>query len=177
MKRRITAIVLCLLLLLTLVGHAEEEPRLVEGSATNGKQEVQFLYPETCAYLNEGKIGTFVYLDEDNYITLCVPKPGVTGVEDLHDVMGNVGEIIALSDDLQLSTVHGDTNHFMPDLDVVEIGINLSDGGNVVVCTFCPYGATEVYDLLLTVVSSMTDATLLEEWLTDEWIPYVTAQL
>ena len=176
MKRRITAIVLCLLLRLPVAGMAEEEPRLVEGSATNGKQEVRFLYPETSAYLNVGKIGTFVYLDEDNYITLCVPKPGVTGVEDLHDVMGNVGEIIALSDDLQLNAVHGDTNHFMPDLDSVEIGINLPNGGNIVVCTFCPYGTTEVYDLLLTVVSSMTDAALLEEWLANEWIPYITAQ-
>ena len=43
MKRRITAIVLCLLLLLPMAGMAEEEPRLAEGTVSRGSKRISFL--------------------------------------------------------------------------------------------------------------------------------------
>ena len=176
MKRRITAIVLCLLLLLTLTGHAEEAPRLVEGYVIRGSQRIAFLYPEGCEIEIEDSIGTTVFLDDGSYVALAIPRGGVSGVDDLLARMLDSEAIVQLSEDMHVSGIHGDDNHRMPFLDAVNIGINLPDGGNVGLTAFCPYGTTEVYGLLLTIVSSMTDATLLEEWLTDEWIPYITAQ-
>ena len=64
----------------------------------------------------------------------------------------------------------------MPYLDVVEIGVNLPDSTSLVVCAYCPYGHTEVYELLLTVLESITDTTALEDWLNNIWIPTVTKQ-
>ena len=64
----------------------------------------------------------------------------------------------------------------MPYLDVVEIGVNLPDGISLVVCTYCPYGHTEVYDLLLTVLGSIADTSVLEGWVNDVWIPMATKQ-
>ena len=176
MKRRITAIVLCLFLSLTLAGHAEEEPRWVEGYVIRGSQRIAFLYPEGCEIEIEDSIGTAVFLDDGNYVALAIPRGGVSGVDDLLARMLDSEAIVRLSEDMHVCGVHGDDNHRMPYLDIVSIGINLPDGGNVGLAAFCDYGTTEVYDLLLTIVSSMTDAALLEEWLTNEWIPYITAQ-
>ena len=44
----------------------------------------------------------------------------------------------------------------------VEVGLNLGD--------------TAVYDLLLTIVGSLTDAAPLQTWLEETWIPSVTQE-
>ena len=153
MKRRIQAMLLCLLLLLPVAGMAEEEPRLVEGYVIRGSQRIAFLYPEGCEIEIEDSIGTAVFLDDGNYVALAIPRGGVSGVDDLLARMLDSEAIVQLSEDMHVSGI-----------------------GNVGLAAFCDYGTTEVYDLLLTIVSSMTDAALLEEWLTNEWIPYITAQ-
>lgn len=56
----------------------------------------------------------------------------------------------------------------------VEVGLNLPGGVDVVVASQCLYGDTAVYDLLLTIVGSLTDAASLQTWLEETWIPSVT---
>lgn len=55
----------------------------------------------------------------------------------------------------------------------VEVGLNLPGGVDVVVASQCRYGDTAVYDLLLTIVGSLTDAAPLQTWLEKTWIPTV----
>ena len=55
----------------------------------------------------------------------------------------------------------------------VEVGLNLPGGVDVVVASQCRYGDTAVYDLLLTIVGSLTDAAPLQTWLEETWIPTV----
>lgn len=56
------------------------------------------------------------------------------------------------------------------------MGLNLPGGVDVVVASQCLYGDTAVYDLLLTIVGSLTDAALLQTWLEETWIPSVTQE-
>lgn len=53
----------------------------------------------------------------------------------------------------------------------VEVGLNLPGGVDVVVASQCRYADTAVYDLLLTIVGSLTDAAPLQTWLEETWIP------
>ena len=53
----------------------------------------------------------------------------------------------------------------------VEGGLKLPGGVDVVVASQCLYGDTAVYDLLLTIVGSLTDAAPLQTWLEETWIP------
>lgn len=53
------------------------------------------------------------------------------------------------------------------------MGLNLPSGVDVVVASQCRYGDTAVYDLLLTIVGSLTDAAPLQTWLEETWIPTV----
>lgn len=55
----------------------------------------------------------------------------------------------------------------------VEVGLNLPGGVDVVVASQCRYGDAAVYDLLLTIVGSLTDAAPLQTWLEETWIPTV----
>ena len=171
---------LLLMLIVTLLPllpcSADEMPGMTTGYVSRGSTRVAFQYPSGCEIVNEGSIGTYVYLTENDYVTLMIPKGKLSGTAAVHDYIGDFGEITELSDSMNVFAVHGDTNHRMPFLDVVEIGVNLPDGTGLVVCTYCPYGHTEVYDLLLTVLSSITDTTVLEEWLNNEWIPMMTKQ-
>jgi len=175
MKRRITAILLCLLLLLPVAGMAEEEPRLVEGTVSRGSKQVSFLYPETYRIQEEDYGGTFVFLNEIDYISLDIPTRGLSGVESLDDGAGD--RSIVLSDNLYLWAVNGNADGQTRNIDFVQAGVNLPDGGNVVLTAHTYHGRTAVYQVFLTILSSLTEeASLVEEWLTDEWIPYVTAQ-
>lgn len=58
----------------------------------------------------------------------------------------------------------------------VEVGLNLPGGVDVVVASQCLYGDTAVYDLLLTIIGSLTDETPLQTWLEETWIPSVTQE-
>lgn len=53
------------------------------------------------------------------------------------------------------------------------MGLNLPGGVDVVVASQCRYGDAAVYDLLLTIVGSLTDAAPLQTWLEETWIPTV----
>ena len=111
-----------------------------------------------------------------SYITLMIPKGRMSRTAAVHDYIGDFGEITELSETMNVFAVHGDENRRMSYLDVVEIGANLPDGTGLIVCAYCPYGHTKVYDLLITVLSSITNTTVLENWLNNEWIPMVTKQ-
>ena len=178
MLKKAAALLLAAFVLLCfmLACAAEGDPELAAGYVTRGKARVAFWYPADCSIVDEGSIGTYVYLTENDYVTLMIPKGKQSGTVAVHANIGDYGEITALSDSMNVFAVHGDQNHGMPGLDVVEIGIDLPDGTGLVVCATCPYGHTEVYDLLLTVLGSVTDTAALENWLRDVWIPAVTKQ-
>lgn len=53
----------------------------------------------------------------------------------------------------------------------VEVGLNLPGSVDVVVASQCLCEDTAVYDLLLTIVGSLTDAAPLQTWLEKTWIP------
>lgn len=146
------------------------------GYVSRGSTRVAFQYPAGCEIVDEGNIGTYVYLTENDYVTLEILRGKLSGTTAVHDYIGDLGEISELSDSMNVFAAHGDENHRMPYLDVVEIGVNLPDSTGLVVCAYCPYGHTEVYELLLTVLESITDTTALEDWLNNIWIPTVTKQ-
>ncbi|MBO5534184.1 MAG: hypothetical protein J6B53_02140 [Clostridia bacterium] len=141
----------------------------------NRKVNTEYLW-ELYEIVDEGSIGTLVYLTESDYISLMIPKGKMSGTAAVHDYIGDFGEITELSETMNVFAVHGDENHRMPYLDVVEIGVNLPDGTGLIVCAYCPYGHTEVYELLLTVLGSITDTAVLEDWLNGVGIPTVTKQ-
>ena len=149
---------------------------LTAGFVSRGSARVAFQYPAGCKIVDEGSIGTYVYLTENDYVTLMIPKGKLSGTAAVHDYIGDFGDITELSDSMNVFAVHGDANHRMPFLDVMEIGVNLPDGTGLVVCAYCSYGHTEVYDLLLTVLGSLTDTGALASWLSDVWLPTVTRQ-
>ena len=171
---------LLLMLVVTLLHllpcSADGTPDMTTGYVSRGSIRVAFQYPGVCEIVDEGSIGTYVYLTENDYVTLMIPKGKMSGTAAVHDYIGDFGEITELSDSMNVFAVHGDENHRMPYLDVVEIGVNLPDGTGLIVCAYCPNGHTEVYDLLITVLSSITNTTVLEDWLNNEWITMVTKQ-
>ena len=176
MKSRGHSLLLMLIvaLLPLLPCNADEMPDMVTGYVSRGSTRVAFQYPTDCEIVDEGSIGTYVYLTENDYVTLMIPKGRLSGTAAVHDYIGDFGEITELSETMNVFAVHGDENHRMSYLDVVEIGVNVPDGTGLIVCAYCPYGHTEVYDLLLTVLSSITNTTVLENWLNNVWIPIVT---
>lgn len=178
MKSRVISLLLALIVasLPILSCNADEIPAMSTGYVTRGSTRVSFQYPAACEIVDEGSIGTLVYLTESDYITLMIPKGRMSGTAAVHDYIGDFGEITELSETMNVFAVHGDENHRMPYLDVVEIGVNLPDGTGLIVCAYCPYGHTEVYELLLTVLGSITDTAVLEDWLNGVWIPTVTKQ-
>ena len=178
MKSRVISLLLALIvaLLPILPCNADEIPAMSTGYVSRGSTRVAFQYPAGCEIVDEGSIGTLLYLTESDYISLMIPKGKMSGTAAVHDYIGDFSEITELSETMNVFAVHGDENHRMSYLDVVEIGVNLLDGTGLIVCAYCPYGHTEVYDLLITVLSSITNTTVLDNWLNNEWIPMVTKQ-
>ena len=170
----VLCLLFCLILLLAAPGSAEETQQMAQAFVTRGSQKISFLYPASCPIVDEGDLGIFVYQSSEDCFSMYIPKHGASGVEELHNNIGSAEKIIILSDDMQICAVHGDANHRMYNLDIVEIGLNLADGSGLVVTVSCTYGHTEVYNLLLTVLDSITDTALLEDWLNNTWIPYVS---
>ena len=169
---------LLLMLIVTLLSILPSSADDISGTKTGyvsrGSTRVVFQCPGGCEIVDEGSIGTLVYLTESDYISLMIPKGKMSGTAAVHDYIGDFGEITELSETMNVFAVHGDENHRMPYLDVVEIGVNLPDGTGLMVCTYCSYSHTEVYELLLTVLESISDTAVLEDWLSNVWIPMVT---
>ncbi|MBQ6528221.1 MAG: hypothetical protein IJI38_06825 [Clostridia bacterium] len=154
--------------------HSADRVRMSTGTVSRGSRRVTFQYPAECELVEEGSPGTIVRLNENEYVTLMIPGGNLSGTAAVHEMMGAVEEVRELSDSMNVSAVHGDLNHRMPYLDVVEIGINTADGTGIVACAYAMYGNTQIYDLLLTVLRSITDPEPLEKWLNEVWIPEVS---
>ena len=160
MKKRVLAALMALLLLIPAAASAEEAPMLLESYASCGARQVTFAYPEGCTVDARDKVGTLV-----------VTKKGNSGIDEIQENIGDSSLILTLSDDMQLYATHGIPNFPWMGSDIVEVGINLPGGVDVVVTAQCLYGDTAVYDLLLTIVGSLTDAAPLQTWLEETWIP------
>ena len=164
--KRLSCFVFLLLLIFPSMATAKEKP-LATAFATDGKTEIPFSYPEGLEVINEGRIGTTVYLDENNYVAVCVPGNNRSGTEALRDNMGDAAPVFSLSDDLHVAFVPNVDNHWMPRMDVINVSIDLPEGNGLVLSAFCEYGSTQVYDLLVTIVGSVTDAAPLAQWLNE----------
>ena len=150
-----------------------ESQSVSTGFVSRGSVRIAFQYPTECEIVDEGSIGTSVYLNETDYVTLMIPKKKRSGTAAVFENIGDGEFVTELSENMNVFAVHGDTNHRMPGLDVVEAGINLPDGTGMVACTYCRYGHTEVYDLLLKILDSITDTTALKGWLENVWLPLI----
>ena len=156
-------------------GSAKAPTQLLETYAANGSQRISFLYPEHYEIEVDDYLGTVVFFNSMDQISVTIPRRCPSAVERLHENMGESGEYFALAEDLELNALHGD-RMFGVNLDNVEIAVDLPDGTGVILNVSSLYGDTEVYELLLTIFGSIADEThtaLLEEWLRDTWIPYL----
>lgn len=167
---------LCCLLFATAPVYADETTALAASTVTNGAKKVSFLHPANCYIFDDGSLGVFVYLDASAYVAVSIPSRGMSGTEKLRENIGDDAQIRMLSDDIYVFATHGDPNHRRFNVDIVSVGLNLSDGTGIIANADCPYGQTEIYDVLLCIVRSLMDATAFEAWLYDEWIPFVCAQ-
>ena len=154
----------------------EDAPSLSATCAANAAgQQVTFSYPEGLEIMQDGKFGTFVYT-ENGYINVSVLPEGETHVDNLLGRGFVEEQFTILSETLSVMSVRDDSVLRKEPVDYVEIGAILPDGPNVVLLSTCLAGETEVYDLLLTVLSSLVDdVTPVEEWLDEVWIPLVTS--
>ncbi len=149
-------------------------PKLAETYVTNGYRKVTFSYPEGYYVLVDGKIGTFVHLNETDYVTIAVLDEGKNPVQDFNETCPDL-PVTVLSDTLSVISFQ-DEYIFRKYYDGVEVGVTLADGSNLIAFAHCLAGNTEVYDLLLTILNSMTDATPVENWLNDVWLPSVACR-
>ena len=76
MKSRVISLLLTLIvaLLPILPCNADEIPAMSTGYVSRGSTRVAFQYPAGCEIVDEGSIGTLVYLTESDYISLMIPK-------------------------------------------------------------------------------------------------------
>ena len=151
-----------------------ESQSMSTGFVSRDSVRIAFQYPSECKIVDDGSIGTYIYLNETDYVTLMIPKKRQSGTAAVIDNIGDGELVTELSENMNVFAVHGDMNHRMPNLDVVETGINLPNGTGIVACTYCSYGQTEVYDLLLHILDSITDTTALKGWLENVWLPVIT---
>ena len=174
MCKKLMLLMLCALMLATPPIYAEETTALMEYTVRNGKKQAHFEFPESCYIMDDGNIGVFVFLNSSNYVAVSIPGRGLSGTEKLRENIGDDEKICVLSDDIYVFATHGDMNHRRPYVDIVSVGINLPDGTGIIANAESEYGRIEVYDLLLTIVGSMTDSSLLEVWINNEWLPQLT---
>ena len=169
-------IIIAVLVLVSSAFASEEKQELATGYVTNGMHQESFQYPKSYEIEDEGDIGTYVYLNKTDWVSISIPKQGLSGVKQLHENIGNEEYIIALADNLHVFATHGDEHQlpFTRSCDIVEVGVNLPNGTGLIVNAYCLYGQAEIYDLLLTILGSMTEIKQLENWLFQEWIPYVS---
>lgn len=149
---------------------------LVEAYASNGSQRISFMYPEHYKIEVDDYLGTVVFFNSMDQISVTLPRHFASAIDQLHDNIKDTGEFFVLADDLELNALHGGNQTFPTTLDNVEIALNLPNGTGVILNVSSLYGDTEVYDLLLTIFSSIADeahTALLEAWLSDIWIPFL----
>lgn len=179
MGTRLISVVIALALLFCPYACAEEDSLYETYTVINGAKEVTFSYPQGYTIEDEDPvIGVFVLLDEENYITVSIPRKNKTGTQRLLENIGDEQKIIQLTDDVHVFGSHGDeTFHpMLTHMDIVEVGIDLGKHMGVVISTNCPYGQTEIYEAAMVIVESLTGKTVFSEWMTETWIPYVRQQ-
>lgn len=137
---------------------------------TNGEENVFFSYPRGYTMINDDLCGTLVYIDDYNYVAVTMAREHQSGIETLHENMNNAKNCIALTDNMHLVAVRASDNHWMPRMDVVNIGINLPDGKGIVISAFAEEGRTDVYSLLLSIVASITEPAPLTQWINEQWV-------
>ncbi len=191
MKKSLSILLMLLVLLTSAACHAEETTqnpesvsKLAESYATNGHHEVWFSYPEECEVIVEGKIGTCVFLNETDYVAINLEPERYTLADYISEYEDNPDdgirllpecEINILSDEMAVVSIRNEYVGLAETYyDYVMVGVALPDGSFVAAMATCPSensAKTGVYDLFLTILNSMTDATPVENWLNDVWLP------
>lgn len=174
-KKNVFPLIVMLCFLLMTGSLADEAAPLASYVVRNGARQASFSYPEGCYIFDDGSLGVFVYHDAASYVAVSIPGRGMSGTEKLRENIGDDRKILTLSNDICVFAVHGDDNHQRPHADIVCVGVNLPDGMGILANADCPAGQTAIYDVLLCIVDSLTDAAVLQEWLENEWMPFVLA--
>ncbi len=174
MKVRQMLLFLIIVVLLCPFSFAEDAIDYKTYTVRNGSRSIDFSYPSYCSIEDEDVLGVIVRMDASNYIAISIPKRNKSGTEKLHDNIGDAEEIFKLSENIHVSAVHGDENHYAPNTDIVEVGMNLENGTGAIINITCPFGQTDIYEIATVIINSITTEDVFEKWLTDIWLPFVT---
>ena len=172
MRRFVAFFVICLVVVLSGLGNADVESDLAEAIIDYGSYHLHFLYPSECRFVDEGSLGSFIYLTDMDYIVMDITKQNLSGVKALHKYIIEEEKIVALSDDLHVFASRGDPSPVMPTWDIVEAGINLPNGTALVMTVYCHSGDIKIYDIASTILGSIIDTEKFDEWLYQDWVPY-----
>ena len=157
----------------TIQTNSDESTETTQYSIKNESKHITFTYPSYCSLEDEDSMGVIVRLDTLNYVSISIPRRNISGTRKLSDNIGDDTKILMLQDDIHIFAIHGDDNHHMPNVDIVEIGLNLPENTGLIVNVTAEYGHTEIYDVLMTIIKSLKDTDSFKKWLTEEWIPSV----
>ncbi len=173
MKRNLS--MLLLLMLLTLSATCLAEPLLAQALTVNGTRALAFSYPADCQATPDGHFGTYIHLKDDAYVVVVLLEEDTSITQRFEETKAPEMEIIQLAENLHLLPWLDMTGYGLPGwpvLDILEVGVTLPDGRSVIVQSTCPDGDTGIYDVLLTILSSITDAAPLADWMTRIGLPH-----
>ena len=177
MKMRCMVFSLVLAMIFGICANAEDICIQETYTVKNGSKEATFSYPQGCTIEDEGPLGAIVRLDPESYIAVSIPRKNNTGTQKLLENIGDEQKITQLTDDVHVFSSHGESNHpMLSRFDIVEVGIDLGKHMGVIVNVHCPHGQTDIYEVAMTIVESLTEDTAFSEWLTETWIPYIQQQ-
>lgn len=141
----------------------------------NGTRAVVFSYPADCKATPDSPSATFIHLNDEAYVVVVLLDEDESITQLFEETKSPEQEIILLAENLRLLSWLDKIGYGMPGwpvLDILEVGVTLPDGRSVIVQSTCPDGNTDIYDTLLTILGSITDAAPLADWMARNGIPF-----
>lgn len=177
MKRSLSMLLWLMMLTIRISCLAEPipEPLLAQALAVNGTRAVAFSYPAACQATPDGHFGTYIHLKDDAYVVVVLLEEGRSITQRFEETKAPETEIIQLAENLYLLPWLDNIGYGLPGwpvLDILEVGVALPDGRSIIVQSTFPDGDAGIYDVLLTILASITDATPLADWMTRIGLPH-----
>ena len=171
--KRCCSLLLILALLLPCLALGEEEARdegfVIENSRTG--RVINFTYPAIYEFVDDGKNGSYVFSSDGSfYVRLMVDAEGTPFYQSIANRHKD-GEVLLLTEDFCIaSTAESYLNDYL-----LDVAFQLDNGSAMVLQVICYPGKKTAYPLLLDLIGEFTDATPVESWLNDAWLPYIMA--
>jgi hypothetical protein len=172
--KRILSILLVLSLLLPCVAFADEAAReeITLTDQSDPSRQLTFSYPVSYGVYDEEDYYAGIFINSNDYVCVSLLPSGTTYLDDYADRLSSLDGLTTLADHLYISSVHDTTFNY----EIVEVGISLDNGYDIVVFSLCTPGTTAIYDLLLDILGyNFIDTELVENWLNEVWYPQVYA--